>query len=48
MTTTFGSSRLWSMSKFRVTNPMKYTADTTQPDILDVAFFSVRISASLA
>eukprot|EP00193_Tetraselmis_chui_P003001 CAMPEP_0177753644 /NCGR_PEP_ID=MMETSP0491_2-20121128/1573_1 /TAXON_ID=63592 /ORGANISM="Tetraselmis chuii, Strain PLY429" /LENGTH=1824 /DNA_ID=CAMNT_0019268949 /DNA_START=404 /DNA_END=5878 /DNA_ORIENTATION=- len=40
MSSTFGSSRLWSMSKFRVSNPMKYTADTTQPDILDVAFFS--------
>eukprot|EP00873_Tetraselmis_striata_P023759 jgi/Tetstr1/444023/TSEL_031963.t1 len=32
-------SRRWTISKFKLSNPMSYTADTTQPDILDVLFF---------
>jgi hypothetical protein len=37
----FPSTRRWTVSKFQVTNPMSYTADTTQPDVVDVLFFLV-------
>jgi hypothetical protein len=37
----FPSARIWTMNKFQVSNPMSYTADTTQPDVLDVVFFLV-------
>lgn len=33
---------LWNKSKFKLTKPMSYNADTTQPDILDVLLFLVR------
>jgi hypothetical protein len=44
----FPSARNWAFSKFKVSNPMSYTADTTQPDVLDVVFFLVGVSANHA